>query len=109
MLSNPISVYVEEGRAALVPAGEHEAYTAPKIARQLAALLDEGVPVVVDLRRTTFLDSTVVGVLLAAQERAERRGVELVLRLGAGTGPEVRRLFELTGLERRFRILDPVR
>jgi anti-sigma B factor antagonist len=93
-----IQVNVENDHATVALHGEHEAYTADKLAKQLSALLDEGVGVTVDLRRTTFVDSTVVGVLLAARRRAGERGLPFELLLGPATGWPVRRLLEVIGL-----------
>lgn len=101
-----ISVNVEADRGSVALVGEHEAYTADKLAKHLRGLLDEGVPVVIDLRHATFLDSTVIGVLLASQRRAHELGLDFVLRLGDDTGWPVRRLLEVTGLEEEFDVLD---
>jgi anti-anti-sigma regulatory factor len=56
------------------------------------------VSVTVDLHRTAFIDSTVVGVLLVAARDAAARGLGLTLALGDGTGWPVRRLLDITGL-----------
>jgi anti-sigma B factor antagonist len=106
MTPHPISVNVEQDRAVVALSGEHEAYTAEKLARQLAALLTEDVDVVVDLRHATFIDSTVVGVLIAAHRRAQDAGLEFVLRVGDETGWPVRRLLEVTGLATQLDIVD---
>ncbi len=98
MAPQTISVTVDHDHAVVALRGEHEAYTADKLARQIDALMDEGVSVVVDLRETTFVDSTVVGVLIAAGRRASDRGVAFSLRLGEETGWPVRRILEVTGL-----------
>ena len=85
--------------------GEHEAYTAHKLGRQLEALLDEGVPVAVDLREATFIDSTVVGVLLGGKRHADELELEFLLLMGDSTGWPVRRLLEITGLDGTFEII----
>lgn len=97
-----ISVTVTKDRAVVTLRGEHEAYTADKLAKQLTALVDEGLEVTVDLRETAFVDSTVVGVLLAAHRRASEHGTELRLLLGDDTGWPVRRILEVTGLVDAF-------
>ena len=101
-----ISVNLESDRGSVALVGEHEAYTADKLAKHLRGLLDEGVPVVIDLRRATFVDSTVIGVLLASQKRANELGLAFVPRLGDATGWPVRRILEVTGLEAEFDVLD---
>jgi anti-anti-sigma factor len=93
-----ISVTVFQDAAIVTLRGEHEAYTADKLAKQVTALIDEGLPVTVDLRETEFIDSTVVGVLLAARRRAGERGTPFRLQLGRETGWPVRRILEVTGL-----------
>jgi len=100
-----LTVRLDHDRAVVALRGEHEAYTADKLARQLEALLDEGVPVGVDLRDATFLDSTVVGVLLGAKRHADERGLDFVLLMGEQTGWPVRRLLEVTGLVDTFTIV----
>jgi len=106
MAEHTISVNVEQDRAVVALTGEHESYTAEKLARQLAALLEEGVGVEIDLRRATFIDSTVVGVLIAAHRRAQESGLDFVLRVGGETGWPVRRLLEVTGLGTQLDIVD---
>ena len=106
MTPQTISVTVEQDHATVALRGEHEAYTADKLAKQIAALLDEGVGVTVDLRQASFIDSTVVGVLIAGLRLAEERGLELELMLGSETGWPVRRMLEVTGLEAQFNVVD---
>lgn len=102
MGEQPISVAVSRDEAVVTLRGEHEAYTADKLAKQVAGLLDEGLTVTVDLRETAFVDSTVVGVLLAARRRADERGTPFRLLLGDETGWPVRRILEVTGLVDAF-------
>jgi anti-sigma B factor antagonist len=101
-----LSVNVEQDRAVVALSGEHEAYTADKLARQLSALIAESVPVTVDLRQATFIDSTVVGVLIAAHRRAAGEGLPFNLLVGGETGWPVRRLLEVTGLGEQLDIID---
>src|SRR5438105_3006320 len=105
MSSSDLSVTVDSDRATVVLRGEHEAYTAQKLGRKLEALLEEGMAVAVDLRDAAFIDSTVVGVLLAAKRHADQRNLEFLLILGAETGWPVRRLLEITGLDSTFEIV----
>jgi anti-anti-sigma factor len=78
--------------------GEHEAYTATKLERELENLLDEGYGIVVDLRQASFIDSKTAGLLLAAHRRAEAKGTEFRVVLGDDTGWAVRKLLDVTGL-----------
>ena len=78
--------------------GESDAYLAPRVRSDLAAALGSEAPLVVDLSRATFIDSTIVGVLLEGLAECEKRERPLLLLLPNDSAPEVHRLFELTGL-----------
>jgi anti-sigma B factor antagonist len=88
----------EPGVAIVVLEGEHELFSAPKLQRQLDGLIGEGLALVIDLTETTFLDSSVVAVLLRARERADEAGVPFSIVIDDSTGEPVRRMFEITGL-----------
>lgn len=78
--------------------GESDAYSAPRIRADLASALGGAAPLVVDLSQATFIDSTVVGVLLEGLADCEKLERPLLLLLPDDCAPEVHRLFELTGL-----------
>jgi len=103
--ANELSVTLDGERALVALRGEHEAFSADRLARRLDSLLAEGLSVVVDLRATDFLDSTAIGVLLAAQRYAQAKGLTFVLVLGPETGWPVRRVLEVTGLGEQFDVL----
>ena len=92
----------EPGVEVVVVTGEHDLSTAPELERRLEAALDSGQPVVVDLLGTTFIDSTVLRVLICAREQAGDRSLGFRCALGESTGHGVRRLLELTGMEDRL-------
>jgi anti-anti-sigma factor len=50
--------------------GEHDLSTAPRLRTELDRVLADGASVVVDLSRVSFIDSSVVGVLLNAHRSA---------------------------------------
>ena len=106
MTPQAISVNIEADRATVALRGEHEAYTAHKLARHLSGLIAEGVGVTVDLRHATFIDSTVVGVLIAAHRRATRAELPFGLQVGGETGWSVRRLLEVTGLDKQLDVFE---
>ena len=78
--------------------GESDAYVAPRVRSDLAAALGAEAPLVVDLSQATFIDSTIVGILLESLAEYEKRERPLLLLLPDDSAPEVHRLFELTGL-----------
>ena len=101
-----ISVTVEQDRALVKLRGEHEAYSADKLGRQLESLLHEGMPIAVDLSETTFVDSTLVGTLLAAKRHADELELAFLLIMGTSTGWPVRRLLAVTGLGATFSTIE---
>jgi anti-anti-sigma factor len=105
MPTNDLSVIVEGERAVVRLRGEHESYSADRLARQLDSLLAEGLSIAVDLTATEFIDSTVVGVLLAGRHRAHARQLGFVLVLGDETGWPVTRLLDVTGLRSQFEVV----
>ena len=106
MAAHTISVNVEQDRAVVALKGEHEAYTADKLARHLSALLTERIDVTLDLRQALFIDSTVVGVLMAANKRAQEAGLDFTIVVGDETGWPVRRLLDVTGLGNQLDIVE---
>jgi anti-sigma B factor antagonist len=95
---NRIAVDRGDGVAVVIVEGEHDVYTAPSLSEQLDLLLDEGLPFVIDLTSATFVDSSVLRVLLEARRRADERGIGFAVALGKeDTGP-VRRVLDITGL-----------
>lgn len=78
--------------------GESDAYHATRIRSDLQGALGTTAPVLVDLSQATFIDSTVVGVLLEGLASCEKLERPLLLLLPDDSAPEVHRLFELTGL-----------
>jgi anti-anti-sigma factor len=97
-LPNDIAVTVTADRATVSLTGEHEAYSADRLARRLTALIAENVPITIDLTHAEFIDSTVVGTLIAARRRAQAADLDFEFELGDETGWPVRRLLEVIGL-----------
>ncbi len=81
--------------------GEIDLSTSPLLRATLVSLIDRGArELTVDLCDVTFVDSTGLGVLVAALQLLQARGGGgLSIR---GVGPVVRRVFELTGLDAVF-------
>ena len=84
-----------QGATVVAVAGELDLHTVPELEQALAEAERSG-RVIIDLTEVTFLDSTALGVLLRASSRHHER-LDVVL-----DGSEVRRVFEITGLDRRF-------
>jgi anti-sigma B factor antagonist len=88
----------EPGFAGIKLPGVSDAYVAPRFRADLATALGSEAPLVVDLTQATFIDSTIVGVLLEGLADCERLERPLLLLLPDEAAPEVHRLFEITGL-----------
>ncbi len=85
-----------DGLALVTLAGEVDLYTAPKFREVLLQGIDEGARrVVIDLSAVTFIDSTVLGVLVHGAKRLGPDGGALHLVCGPGG---VRRILEIAGL-----------
>jgi anti-sigma B factor antagonist len=76
--------------------GEVDIETAPRMRAALAAAVDAGLPVVVDLGGVTFMDSFGFGVLAAAHQRGARAGTPVLLR---AVSHRIRHLLDLLGLD----------
>lgn len=78
--------------------GELDVATAPRLREQLlAAIAADGPQLVLDLGDVAFLDSTGLGVVVGVLKRARTLGGDLLV---AGASPAVRRVFEITALDR---------
>lgn len=86
--------------------GEHDAYSSERLENELAALLGEHQRIVIDLRDTSFVDSTTLSVLLGARHRAEQAGLGFVLLLPDREYTQVHQILELTGLGAAFAIFE---
>jgi anti-sigma B factor antagonist len=98
-----IVVHRDDPRVTVIElVGEHDGYSALKIGATIDAALADGRDVVVDLGRTTFLDSTVISQLLLAQRTAAKLPIGFAIVLGTSTGWPVRNIFELAHLQEIF-------
>jgi anti-sigma B factor antagonist len=91
-----------DATVAIVLTGEVDLYTAPRFKDELVRAVEAGSRrVVVDLTDTTFIDSTTLGVLVGGLRRLRPDGGDLALVI---TDRNIRKVFEITGLDRVFAI-----
>ena len=96
------SASVGGGTYVVALGGEVDLHTAPQLDDELGRLVALGARrVIIDLSSTTFVDSTVLGVLLRARKRLGGSGGAMVI---VSDDRRVLRLFEVTGLDRKFRV-----
>lgn len=95
-----------DGIAVVVPQGRLNMVAARQVKELLATLVSEGSSrIVVDLERTTFLDSSGLGALIGGLKSARQAGGDL--RIARPT-PEVMTVFTLTNMDKVLRPRDDV-
>jgi anti-sigma B factor antagonist len=103
---NRIEVETTDGGVAVVAlTGEHDLYTAPALRERITGVLEDGTALVIDLTQSTFIDSSVLRVLLEARREAHERAVGFAIALEEAGSPGVRRMLEVTGLIGVFPVL----
>ncbi|HEV2357534.1 MAG TPA: STAS domain-containing protein [bacterium] len=92
-----VAVRTADGVTVVDVAGEVDLYTAPRLEEALAKASGRTPPlIVVNLGRTTYLDSTALRVLTAMFKRVRERQGEMAI---AEVQPKIAKLFTLTGLD----------
>jgi anti-sigma B factor antagonist len=83
--------------------GEFDMHTSPEFKHDLQTCIEHGATeVIVDLSAASFVDSTFLGIVLGGRKRLRERGGEIkVICPGS-----LRRIFEVTGLDRVLTIED---
>ena len=102
----PVREVAEQNGAVIVRLrGELDVYNAGLVREALINAAERGGSrLVVDLEEVTFMDSTVLGVLVEARTHVPDRRAFLL----AAAGFEVRRALEVSGLDRHFEVHDTV-
>jgi anti-sigma B factor antagonist len=91
-----ITVDDRDGVAVVALVGEHDLSTASEVGYALGQPRPAGL--VVDLSRTTFLDSSILGVLLTAARESEQRQASFAVVIPENPMSAAHRIFDLTGL-----------
>jgi anti-sigma B factor antagonist len=83
--------------------GDLDLFTAPDLKKRLTEAIEGGTTrIVVDLDEATSIDSTTLGVLIAAVKRLRLRDGDLAV---VCSEPRIVRTFEITGLDEVFGVL----
>jgi anti-sigma B factor antagonist len=91
-----------EGVYVISLSGEVDLYTAPEFKQQLLDAIAKGAQeVIVDFSKTTFIDSTTLGVLVGGVKRLRTNDGQLSL---VCSDRNITKIFEITGLDRVFTI-----
>ena len=100
--SDPDSLALDDVAGTLRVRGELDAYSAPALAEELEQRSAEtSATIKVDLSTVTFMDSSALQVLVEYHRRLDGGSGSLVL---ISPSASVTRLFQVTGLDGRFRI-----
>lgn len=80
--------------------GEVDAYTSARFRETMIELIESGaVSLVISMDRVEYIDSSGLGALVGGLKRATERQGRIVI---VCSNPQVRKVFEITGLERVF-------
>ena len=82
--------------------GELDVATAPEVDAAFAEVAPRGLPVTLDLRGLTFMDSRGIRMLVSFQEQASAGGFPLQV----ACGDQVRELLAMTGLDRHVTVVQ---
>jgi anti-sigma B factor antagonist len=94
---------VDDDAHVVAVAGEIDLFTAPEFKQRVTAPIEAGrTHVIVDLTRTTFIDSSSLGVLIGAHRRLKRRNGALTVVCG---DEAIVKTFRITGLDGVFTLV----
>jgi anti-sigma B factor antagonist len=97
---------IEDRAHVVVVSGEVDLFTVPEFKQRVTAPIAAGIEhVIVDLTRTTFVDSSSLGVLIGAHRRLQQRGGRLVVACDVEA---ILKTFRITGLDGVFTIVNSV-
>ena len=86
--------------------GEVDLFTAPEFKQRMSAPIDDGRSnLIVDLSRTTFIDSSSLGVLIGAHRRLKLRGGSLTI---VCDNDAITKTFRITGLDGVFHLVPKI-
>lgn len=84
--------------------GEVDAYTAGRFREVMLEQIEDGKPdLIISMAKVEYIDSSGLGALVGGLKRASEHNGRIVL---VCSGPQVRKVFEITGLEKVFPIFE---
>lgn len=100
-----IKTETRDGTPVVQVGGDLDVCTAPRLKEALDGAAAQGSRVVLDLSDVHFIDSTALGVLVSAQQRARADDGDLCLVLD---DPYLLKIFHITGFDTVFSIFPQV-
>ena len=95
---------LDGGGVRVIVRGEIDLFTTPEFKAAVSEAMSRGAEaVVIDLTRTTFVDSSSLGVLIGAHRRLSRRGSRLLVVCDQ---PSVLKVLRITGLDGVFDVIE---
>jgi len=86
--------------------GEVDAYTCSRFREAMIDALADGSPsLVISMENVEYIDSSGLGTLVGGLKRASENGGKIAI---VCTSPQIKKVFEITGLERVFPIYNNV-
>ena len=98
-----MTLRLSDAAAVLVLVGEVDIGTVPTLREALEAVPEEQRLVVLDLRRLSFADSSMLSALMATGARLRSRGADLRL---VGAQGAVRQVLDITGVAQEIALFD---
>jgi anti-sigma B factor antagonist len=90
-----VDVALEDGLSMVRLLGEHDLSTQQTLAAKLAGLIETGDPLVVDVTRATFIDSSVITAVVRARNALAARKVPVAIVVPESAPSGVRKLIDL--------------
>lgn len=82
--------------------GEIDVYTSPRVKEMINELIEQGkFHLIIDLEGVRYIDSTGLGVLIGALKRVREHEGRILLIC---TNPQIKKIFNITGLVKIFEI-----
>jgi anti-anti-sigma factor len=102
----PFDVRLErrDGGVVVIATGEIDLWSAPEVNAALAAHGTSDGRVVLDLRGVTFMDSSGLGLIVEATQRARKHGFQFAVAVGGAS--DVYRILEMSGLTKVLQFVD---
>ncbi len=85
-------------------AGEVDAYTSSRFREVMLQAIEDGVPnLIVKMVNVEYIDSSGLGALVGGLKRVSEKNGKIVV---VSDSPQVKKVFEITGLEKVFKLFD---
>lgn len=83
-------------------AGEVDAYTSARFREAMLELIEDGAAnLIISMEKVEYIDSSGLGALVGGLKRVSEREGRIVI---VCSNPQIRKVFEITGLEKVFRV-----